>query len=149
MSTSLGMNTSAGMNTSRVRSVTVLGSTGSVGTQTIELLASDPDRFRVRALVAGRNAALLAEQAIALCARSSPWSPIPRAIRTLREALAGTGIDGRGRRRGGGRGRVAAGGLDHGGDHRRGRPGADAGRHPPRRVYRRWPTRRRWSAPAT
>ena len=41
----------------------VLGSTGSVGTQTVDLLAGEPDRFRVRALVGGRNAALLAEQA--------------------------------------------------------------------------------------
>src|SRR5262249_27522821 len=48
------------------RSVTVLGSTGSVGTQTIELVAADPERFEVRALVAGRNVSLLAEQAIAL-----------------------------------------------------------------------------------
>ena len=38
------------------RSVTVLGSTGSVGTQTVELLAGRPERFQVRALVAGRNA---------------------------------------------------------------------------------------------
>ena len=43
------------------RSVTVLGSTGSVGTQTVELLAAAPDRFRVLALVAGRNVGLLAE----------------------------------------------------------------------------------------
>jgi len=48
------------------RSVTVLGSTGSVGTQTVDLLAAAPERFRVRALVAGRNVALLAEQAVAL-----------------------------------------------------------------------------------
>ena len=34
------------------RSVTVLGCTGSVGTQTIELLMAEPDRYRVRALVA-------------------------------------------------------------------------------------------------
>ena len=34
------------------RSVTVLGSTGSVGTQTVELLAARPDRYHVRALVA-------------------------------------------------------------------------------------------------
>ncbi len=38
------------------RTVTVLGSTGSVGTQTVDLLAGAPDRFQVRALVAGRNA---------------------------------------------------------------------------------------------
>ena len=48
--------------TASPRSVTVLGSTGSVGTQTIDLLAGAPDRFQVRALVAGRNVKLLAEQ---------------------------------------------------------------------------------------
>jgi 1-deoxy-D-xylulose-5-phosphate reductoisomerase len=73
------------------RTVTVLGSTGSVGTQTIELLLADPDSFRVRALVAGRNAMLLAEQAIALgaeCAVVADLSVYP----VLRDALAGTGI---------------------------------------------------------
>jgi 1-deoxy-D-xylulose-5-phosphate reductoisomerase len=46
-----------------IRTITVLGSTGSVGTQTVDLLAGAPDRFRVRVLVGGRNAALLALQA--------------------------------------------------------------------------------------
>ena len=32
--------------TSAPRSVTVLGSTGSVGTQTVQLLAAEPERFR-------------------------------------------------------------------------------------------------------
>ena len=48
------------------RTVTVLGSTGSVGTQTVELLSAQPERFEIRALVGGRNVALLAEQAVAL-----------------------------------------------------------------------------------
>lgn len=48
------------------RTVTVLGSTGSVGTQTVQLLAAAPERFRVRAVVGGRNVKLLAEQAVAL-----------------------------------------------------------------------------------
>ncbi|HEY0182204.1 MAG TPA: 1-deoxy-D-xylulose-5-phosphate reductoisomerase [Rhodopila sp.] len=75
-----------------MRSVTVLGSTGSVGTQTIELLAADPGRFQVRALVAGRNAALLAEQAIALRAEIAVVAD-PAVYATLRDALAGTGIE--------------------------------------------------------
>jgi 1-deoxy-D-xylulose-5-phosphate reductoisomerase len=75
-----------------VRSVTILGSTGSVGTQTIELLAADPDRFQVRALVAGRNAALLAQQAIALGAEIAVVAD-PAAYAGLRDALAGTGIE--------------------------------------------------------
>jgi 1-deoxy-D-xylulose-5-phosphate reductoisomerase len=73
------------------RSVTVLGSTGSVGTQTIELLSAEPGRFQVRALVAGRNTALLARQAIALCAEMAVVAD-PDAYAALRDALAGTGI---------------------------------------------------------
>lgn len=74
------------------RSVTVLGSTGSVGSQTVELLAARPERFRVRALVAGRNAALLASQAIALKAQLAVIAD-PAHYPSLREALAGTGVD--------------------------------------------------------
>ncbi|HUD59722.1 MAG TPA: 1-deoxy-D-xylulose-5-phosphate reductoisomerase [Acetobacteraceae bacterium] len=74
------------------RTVTVLGSTGSVGTQTVDLLNGAPDRFQVRALVAGRNAALLAQQAIALKARLAVIAD-PSGYLALRQALAGTGID--------------------------------------------------------
>ena len=49
-----------------MRTVTVLGCTGSVGVSTIDLLAANPDKFRVRALVGGRNVAVLAAQARAL-----------------------------------------------------------------------------------
>jgi 1-deoxy-D-xylulose-5-phosphate reductoisomerase len=79
------------MSPNLVRSVTVLGSTGSVGTQTVELLAGAPQRFRVRALVAGRNAALLAEQAIALNVERAVISD-PTRYQELRQALAGTEI---------------------------------------------------------
>jgi len=74
------------------RSVTILGSTGSVGTQTIELLLADPDSFRVRALVGGRNATLLAQQAIALRAEVAVVAD-PTAYATLRDALAGTRVE--------------------------------------------------------
>ncbi len=74
------------------RSVTVLGCTGSVGTQTIDLLlGATPGRFVVRALVAGRNAKLLAEQAIALHAERAVVAD-PDALPALRDALSGTGI---------------------------------------------------------
>ena len=42
--------------------VAVLGSTGSIGRQALEVLAALPDRFRVVALAAGRNTDALAEQ---------------------------------------------------------------------------------------
>ncbi len=74
------------------RWVTVLGSTGSVGTQTIELLAAEPERFRVRALVAGRNVARLAEQAVALRAQLAVISD-PACGGALKQALAGTDIE--------------------------------------------------------
>jgi 1-deoxy-D-xylulose-5-phosphate reductoisomerase len=46
------------------RGITILGSTGSVGRATLEVIAAHPDRFHVVALTAHRNAALLAEQSL-------------------------------------------------------------------------------------
>src|SRR5438034_10786712 len=43
--------------------VAVLGSTGSIGTQALVVIARHPDRFEVVALAAGANRELLAEQA--------------------------------------------------------------------------------------
>jgi 1-deoxy-D-xylulose-5-phosphate reductoisomerase len=45
-----------------VKRLAILGSTGSIGQQTLEVVRSFPDRFRVVGLGAGRNSALLAEQ---------------------------------------------------------------------------------------
>ncbi|WP_029893669.1 1-deoxy-D-xylulose-5-phosphate reductoisomerase [Desulfohalovibrio reitneri] len=45
------------------RSLSLLGSTGSIGTQALEVVRAHPDRLRVAALAAGRNAELLAQQA--------------------------------------------------------------------------------------
>jgi 1-deoxy-D-xylulose-5-phosphate reductoisomerase len=49
------------------RRIVILGSTGSIGTQAIDVIKRNPDRFRVTALAAGgKNAALLAGQALDL-----------------------------------------------------------------------------------
>ena len=53
------------------RGVALLGSTGSIGTQTIEVLAAHPEAFRVVALAAGTNRRLLAEQTARLGATAS------------------------------------------------------------------------------
>jgi 1-deoxy-D-xylulose-5-phosphate reductoisomerase len=74
-----------------VKSVTVLGSTGSVGTQTIELLAANPEAYQVRALVAGRNAKLLAAQAVSLHAEIAVLAD-PDGYAELAALLAGTGV---------------------------------------------------------
>jgi 1-deoxy-D-xylulose-5-phosphate reductoisomerase len=44
------------------RRVAILGSTGSIGTQALDVIAQHPDRFEVVALAAGRNRGLLHEQ---------------------------------------------------------------------------------------
>ena len=46
-----------------MRRVIILGSTGSIGTQALEVIEANPDRFQVVGLAAGKNGELLAEQA--------------------------------------------------------------------------------------
>ena len=50
------------------RSLAVMGSTGSIGINTLKIAALNPETFRMAALAGGRNAALLAAQA-------SAWRP--------------------------------------------------------------------------
>ena len=45
-----------------MKAITLLGSTGSIGTQTLDIVQQNPDKFRVVGLASGRNGALLAEQ---------------------------------------------------------------------------------------
>jgi 1-deoxy-D-xylulose-5-phosphate reductoisomerase len=71
------------------RRVTILGSTGSVGQNTVDLLLRNPQAFAVEALTANRNPALLAEQARALQARFAAIAD-PAYYPALKEALAGT-----------------------------------------------------------
>ncbi|MFT8523083.1 1-deoxy-D-xylulose-5-phosphate reductoisomerase [Gluconobacter oxydans] len=73
------------------RRITVLGSTGSIGTSTVDLLARIPDEIEVRALVGGCNAALLAEQARRLNAEVAVIHDESR-HEELKSYLAGTGI---------------------------------------------------------
>jgi 1-deoxy-D-xylulose-5-phosphate reductoisomerase len=45
-----------------VKAITLLGSTGSIGTQTLDIAAQYPDQFRIVGLAARRNVELLAQQ---------------------------------------------------------------------------------------
>jgi 1-deoxy-D-xylulose-5-phosphate reductoisomerase len=74
------------------RGVTILGSTGSVGANTVDLVMRQPEMFRVEALTGHRNPALLAEQAKQLSARLAVVAD-PLHYRALKEALWGTGIE--------------------------------------------------------
>ncbi len=45
-----------------MKAITLLGSTGSIGTQTLDILEQHPDKFRLVGIAAGRNVKLLATQ---------------------------------------------------------------------------------------
>ena len=76
----------------RPRSVTVLGATGSVGKSTLDLIAADPDRFRVEALTANRNADELAALAKKFDAKLAVVAD-PTAYADLKSALSGSGVE--------------------------------------------------------
>lgn len=76
----------------KIRNIAILGSTGSIGTQTLDIIAEYPDRFRASVLTAGRNWQLLARQAKEfkpekVVIADSTLYPL------LKEALSGTGIE--------------------------------------------------------
>jgi 1-deoxy-D-xylulose-5-phosphate reductoisomerase len=75
-----------------MRRVTILGSTGSVGQSTVDLLRRNPETFAVEALTANRNPLRLAEQARALGAKFAAIAE-PAHYPALKQALAGTGVD--------------------------------------------------------
>lgn len=45
-----------------MKNITILGSTGSIGTQTLDIVRENPDKFKISALTCGKNVKLLAEQ---------------------------------------------------------------------------------------
>src|SRR6516164_1631899 len=82
-------NKSAG---SAVRSVTVLGATGSIGDSTMDLLRASRDRYRVEALTANSNVAALAKLAKEFGVRFAAVAD-PARLAELKDALAGTRIE--------------------------------------------------------
>jgi 1-deoxy-D-xylulose-5-phosphate reductoisomerase len=75
-----------------MKTVTILGATGSVGSSTLDLIEREPDTFRVLALTANRDVAKLAEAAIRTRAERAVVAD-ENCVDALREALAGTGIE--------------------------------------------------------
>lgn len=74
------------------RSVTILGSTGSVGCSTLDLIGRNPDLFDVEALTANGQVERLAEQARQVGARTAVVADESR-YRDLKTALSGSGIE--------------------------------------------------------
>jgi 1-deoxy-D-xylulose-5-phosphate reductoisomerase len=75
-----------------VRSVTILGATGSIGQSTIDLLLRRPGDFRVEAVTGAGNIELLARDARRLRARVAVTAR-PELYNDLRDALAGSDVE--------------------------------------------------------
>jgi 1-deoxy-D-xylulose-5-phosphate reductoisomerase len=80
-----------------VRSITILGATGSVGTSTLDLIRQDREGWRVEALTANCNVAELAALAREFSAQVAVVAD-EACLPALREALAGSGIEAAGGR---------------------------------------------------
>ncbi len=76
----------------KIRSVTILGATGSIGASTVDLLKKQSAHFRVEAVTANKNVAALAALAKELKVRFAAISD-PAMHGQLKDALAGTGIE--------------------------------------------------------
>lgn len=78
------------------RTVLILGSTGSIGTQALEVIADNPDKFIVKGIAAGgRNPNLIIEQARALGLSGNQVAVADlKAAAVVSEALGGTVLDG-------------------------------------------------------
>jgi 1-deoxy-D-xylulose-5-phosphate reductoisomerase len=74
------------------RSITILGATGSIGASTVDLIKRNPERYRVEAITANRNAAALATIAREVGARLAVVAD-PAVYGELKNALAGSGVE--------------------------------------------------------
>ena len=72
-----------------MKTVTILGATGSVGGSTLDLIERAPDRFEIVALTANRDVDCLAAAARRTRAKRAVVAD-ERCLPSLREALAGT-----------------------------------------------------------
>lgn len=78
------------------RRVVVLGSTGSIGTQALDVVARNPDRFEVVGLTAGTNRDLVAEQAARFGVRDTAFgaADAERLVRSVEADVVLNGITG-------------------------------------------------------
>ncbi|MBO7312285.1 MAG: 1-deoxy-D-xylulose-5-phosphate reductoisomerase, partial [Alistipes sp.] len=72
--------------------LTILGSTGSIGTQTLDIVRRNPERFRITSLVAHSRWQELAEQAREFAVESVVIGDKSH-YKSLKEVLQGTNIE--------------------------------------------------------
>ncbi len=75
-----------------VRSVTILGSTGSIGKNTVDIIRRYPEHYDVKALTGNQNVSLLAEQAKLLNAKLAVTADKSK-YADLKELLSGTKVE--------------------------------------------------------
>jgi 1-deoxy-D-xylulose-5-phosphate reductoisomerase len=75
-----------------MKTVSIFGSTGSIGCSTLDLIAHNPDLFTVKVLTAGKNYKLLAEQAVKFNAEAVVIAD-ERHVAALQDLLKNTTID--------------------------------------------------------
>jgi len=78
--------------TQALRRISLLGATGSIGKSTIDLVKRNPDRFKIVALVAGRDCAALAELVRELKPEFAALRDETR-LDDFRSAVEGTGVE--------------------------------------------------------
>ncbi|MFA7061068.1 MAG: 1-deoxy-D-xylulose-5-phosphate reductoisomerase [Pedobacter sp.] len=75
-----------------MKHLSILGSTGSIGVSTLEIVAAYPDRFRITAMTAGRNLDLFARQIRQFSPRIAAVA-LTRDIPRLKELCAGLKVE--------------------------------------------------------
>lgn len=74
-----------------IKRIAILGSTGSIGTQTLDIIEAFPDKFKATLLTANRNWELLARQALKFKPKQVVIADA-RYVQPLKDALSGTDI---------------------------------------------------------
>tara|TARA_R110002124_G_scaffold64985_2_gene177735 strand:- start:546468 stop:547631 length:1164 start_codon:yes stop_codon:yes gene_type:complete len=80
------------MSVNNVKTISIFGSTGSIGRSTLDLIAHNPEIFSVKVLTAGKNYKLLAEQAVKFKAEAVVIAD-ERYAEALKDLLKDTSID--------------------------------------------------------
>lgn len=73
------------------KSITILGSTGSIGKSTVDIIRRYPEKYKVKALSGNQNVSLLAEQAVLLNAETAVTANKEK-YKELKDLLAGTNV---------------------------------------------------------
>ncbi|WP_367299840.1 1-deoxy-D-xylulose-5-phosphate reductoisomerase [Hafnia alvei] len=76
-----------------MKQLTILGSTGSIGTSTLAVVRANPDKFKVAALVAGKNVEVMFQQCVEFAPRYVSMAD-DHAAQMLRQRLQDAGLSG-------------------------------------------------------